>query len=150
MRIFKFLARRLKEPEVRDQIFRIISLALILIAVGACVVLVLAFMMHLEVLLVAFSGVLVMALAFALFIRLWPRELEQETKKGVGEKIADALKKPEPKPLSPVEYRRQRELAQKMIREKAAPALAKAIRGYLLQDRQQQGKKRKRGRRGRK
>jgi hypothetical protein len=106
-------------------------------------------MMHLEVLLVAFSGVLVMALAFSLFIRLWPRELGREAKKGVGEKFADALKKPEPKPLSPEEYRRQRELAQKMIREKAAPALAKAVRGYLLQDRQQQEKKRKRGRRGR-
>ncbi len=143
---FKFLIRSLKEPEVRDQIFRIVSLALMLIAVGACVMLVLAFMMHLEVLLVAFSGVLVMALAFSLFIRLWPRELEQEAKKGVGEKIADALKEPAPKPLSPEEYRRKRELAQKLIREKAAPALAKAIRGYLLQDRQQQEQKRKRGR----
>ena len=133
------LRRRLKDPEVRDQILRILSIALMLIVVGACVVLVLAFMMHLEVLLVAFSGVLVMALAFFLFVRLWPRREEPES--SVGEKVARALEKPEPKPLSPEEYRRQRELAQKLIRDKAAPALAKAIRGILRQDEQNQRRK---------
>ena len=138
------LKQRLREPEVRDQIFRIISIALILIAVGACAVLVLAFVMQLHLLVVAFSGVLTVTVAFYLFIRLWPRNLMDDGLPAVQV----AVDKPEPKPLSPEEYRRQRARAQQMIRDKAAPALAKAIRGILRQgDAQQQQawrKKRKR------
>ena len=140
----KWLGQRLKNPEGRDQIYRIVSITLILIAIGACGILVLAFMMEIKVLLVVFSGVFSMALAFYLFIRLWPRRGESETH--AGEAVSRALEKPKPKPLSPEEYRRQRELAQKMIKEKAAPALAKAIRGILLQDemKQKQGRRRRR------
>lgn len=127
------LKRRLQEPEVRDHILRIISIGLILIAVGACVVLVLAFVMQLHLLLVVFSGVLSMAVAFYLFVRLWPRELVMDVPI-----VQAAGEKPKPKPLSPEEYRRQRTQAQKMIRDKAAPALAKAIRGILRQGDAQQ------------
>lgn len=138
------LKRRLQAPGVRDQIFRIISIALILIAVGACVVLVLAFVMQLHLLLVVFSGVLSVAVAFYLFIRLWPRNLLNDALPAAE----TAVKKPEPKPLSPEEYRRQRARAQQMIRDKAAPALAKAIRGILRQgDAQQQQAWRKRRKR---
>ena len=139
--------RRLAEPEVRDRILRAISIGLILIAVGACVILVLAFVMNLGVLLVAFSGVLSMALAFYLFISLWPRDNEEpvsETAQAVL-KAMEEVRKPEP--LAPAEYRRQRERAQKMIREKAAPALAKAIRGVLRQDETTQMANRRRRRR---
>ena len=135
----KFYRRRLKDPEVRDRIYRVLSIASILIAIGACVVLGLAFMMQLDVLVVAFSGILSVTLAFYLFVRLWPK----------GEAEAPPVKKaPKPKPLSPEEYRRQRAKAQQMIRDKAAPALAKAIRGYLQQDEMEQkaswrGKRRK-------
>ncbi len=126
------LRRRLANPVVRERIFRVLSITLILILVGASVVLLLAFVMQLEILIVAFSGVLSVALAFYLFIRLWPQDVEPESR--VGEAIVKALEEPEPKPLSPEEYRRQRERAQKLIRDKAAPALAKAIRGILQQD----------------
>lgn len=135
-RVVKLFWQRLRDPNVRDQIFRIISIALILIAVGACVVLVLAFMMQLQLLLVVFSGVLAVTMAFYLFIRLWPKVVIEESH--VGEAVVKALEKPKPKPLTPQEYRRQREQAQKMIRDKAAPALAKAIRGYLQQEEMQQ------------
>jgi len=134
------LRRRLSNPEVRDRIFRIFSITLILIGAGASVVLMLAFVMELEVLVVAFSGVFTMALAFYLFIHLWPSRPEPPT--GTGKAVAEALKKPEPPPLSPEEYRRQREMAQKLIRDKAAPARAKAIRGRLKADEMKNRKKR--------
>jgi hypothetical protein len=134
------LRRRLANPEVRDRIFRIFSITLILIVVGASAVLMLAYVMELEVLVVAFSGVLAMALAFYLFMHLWPDRPEPAS--GVGKAITEALKKPEPKPLTPEEYRRQREAAQKLIRDKAAPALAKAIRGLLKADEMKNRKKR--------
>ncbi|MFT5367488.1 MAG: hypothetical protein ACI8V2_002449 [Candidatus Latescibacterota bacterium] len=127
-RIGTFLRNRLRAPEVRDQIYRVISIALIVIAVGACVILVAAFMMQLDVLIVAFSGVLSVSLAFYLFVRLWPQKVPAENAP------AKAATRPKPKPLSPEEYRRQRAKAQELIRDKAAPALAKAIRGYLQQD----------------
>lgn len=130
-RQFTFLRNRLRDSEVRDQIYRVISIALIVIAVGACAVLVAAFMMQLDVLIVAFSGVLSVTLAFYLFIRLWPQKVRVE-------KAPVKITKPKPKPLSPEEYRRQRAKAQQLIRDKAAPALAKAIRGYLQQDEMQQ------------
>lgn len=117
---------------MRDQIYRVISIALIVIAVGACVILVAAFMMQLDVLIVAFSGVLSVTVAFYLFIRLWPQ------KAPVEKAPVQPAPKPKPKPLSPEEYRRQRAKAQQLIRDKAAPALAKAIRGYLQQDEMQQ------------
>ena len=66
------LRRRLANPEVRDRNFRIFSITLILIVVEASAVLMLAYVMELEVLVVAFSGVLAMALAFYLFMHLWP------------------------------------------------------------------------------
>ena len=130
-RQFTFLRNRLRDSEVRDQIYRVISIALIVIAVGACAVLIAAFMMQLDVLIVAFSGVLSVALAFYLFIRLWPQ-------KALVEKAPVKTVRPKPKPMSPEEYRRQRTKAQQLIRDKAAPALAKAIRGYLQQDEMQQ------------
>ncbi|HCR18688.1 MAG TPA: hypothetical protein DIU35_14510 [Candidatus Latescibacteria bacterium] len=134
------LRRRLANPEVRDRIFRIFSITLILIVVGASAVLILAYVMELEALVVAFSGVLTMALAFYLFMRLWPDRPEPSS--GVGQKVSDALKGPEPQPLSPEEYRKQRKLAQNLIRDKAAPALAKAIRGLLKADEMKNRKER--------
>jgi uncharacterized membrane protein len=131
-KVITFLGNRLREPEVRDQIYRVISIALILIAVGACVILIAAFMMQLDVLFVAFSGVLSVTVAFYLFVRLWPQKVPAENAP------VKVVAKPKPKPLSPEEYRRQREKAQQLIRDKAAPALAKAIRGYLQQDEMQQ------------
>lgn len=127
-----FLRDRLREPEVRDQIYRVVSIALIVIAVGACAVLIAAFMMQLDVLIVAFSGVLSVVVAFYLFIRLWPQKVAPE------KAPVQPAPKPKPKPMSPEEYRRQRAKAQQMIRDKAAPALAKAIRGYLQQEEMQQ------------
>jgi hypothetical protein len=134
--VIKFLRRRLRDPEVRDQIYRSISIALMAVAVTAGVILVMAFEMQLEVLIVAFTGVLSVALAFYFFIRLWPQRVANEA--NAGDAVTRAMEKRKPKPLSPEEYRRQRERAQKMIRDKAAPALAKAIRGYLQQDEMQQ------------
>jgi hypothetical protein len=132
---------RLAQPEVRDRIYRILSLAALLVAVGACVVLLLAFVMKLEVLLVAFAGVVAVSVSFYLFIRLWPRDVEPPS--SVGQTLEKAMEKPPPKRLSPEEHRRQREQAQKLIREKAAPALAKAIRGILRQSEMEERKKRR-------
>lgn len=134
--MIKFLRHRLRNPEVRDEIYRSVSIALIALAIAACVVLVMAFIMQLEVLLVAFTGVLSITLAFYLFIRLWPQKAPAET--NAGNAVLKAMEKRKPKPLSPEEYRRQRAKAQQMIRDKAAPALAKAIRGYLQQDEMEQ------------
>jgi hypothetical protein len=126
--VIKFLRGRLRNPEVRDQIYRSISIALMAMAVIACVVLVLAFMMQLQVLIVAFSGVLSVVVAFYLFVRLWPQRVPNETH--AGEAVLKAMEKRKPEPLSPEEYRRQRTRAQELIRNKAAPALAKA-RGVI-------------------
>jgi hypothetical protein len=123
-----FLRSRFRDPEVRDHIYRVVSIALIVIAVGACAILVAAFMMQLDVLMVAFSGVLSVSVAFYLFVRLWPRKVPEENPNTKPNMLA------KPKPLSPEEYRRQRAKAQQLIRDKAAPALAKAIRGFLQQD----------------
>ncbi len=135
-RVVQLFWQRLKNPDVRDHIFRIISITLMVIAVGTCVVLVLAFIMQLQLLLVVFSGVLAVTVAFYLFIRFWPKGVTEES--NIGQKVAQALEPPRPKPLTPEEYRRQRAQAQKLIRDKAAPALAKAIRGYLQQENMQQ------------
>ena len=126
------LRRRLANPVVRERIYRILSITMLLIAVGACVVLMLAYVMHLKIILVAFSGVLSMAMAFYLFIRLWPRDDKQPSPTRTA--LIKAVGKAQPKSLSPEEYRRQRAQAQKLIRDKAAPALAKAIRGVLKQE----------------
>ena len=134
------LRRRLANPVVRERIYRILSITMLLIAVGACVVLMLAYVMHLKIILVAFSGVLSMALAFYLFIRLWPRDEEPPSPARTA--LISAVRKAKPKPLSPEEYRRQRAQAQKLIREKAAPALAKAIRGILRQEDSKERRKR--------
>ena len=132
---FTFFVRGLKASEVRGQIHRILSIASLLIAIGVCVVLTFAFMFRLQVVVVAFSGVLSMALAFYLFVRLWPQEAGEEESVRRVDKVRTAIRQKRPqKTMTPLEILRQRELAQKMIREKAAPALAKAIRGILAQD----------------
>ena len=100
--------------------------------IGGCVVLVLGLILELRLFVVATGGVSSMVLAFYLFVRLWPQDEEPDSK--LAELVEEALEETKPEPLSPEEYRRQRELAQKLIREKAAPALAKAIRGILRQD----------------
>ncbi len=108
-----------------DRVLRGISIGLILLLVGGCAVLVLGLVMELKVLVVAFH----------LFVRLWPHEEEDpESQEKLTELVEEALEEAKPEPLSPEEYRRQRELAQKLIRDKAAPAIAKAIRGILRQD----------------
>ena len=60
--------------------------------------------------------------------------MKTPTAEQIRQAIVEALEEAKPEPLSPEEYRRQRELAQKLIRDKAAPAIAKAIRGILRQD----------------
>ena len=115
--------------------------------IRTAIVILLAFVLGLEVILVAFAGVLSMSVSFYFLVRLWPREADPQPK--LGEAVKKALEPPKPKPLSPEEYRRQREQAQKLIRDKAAPALAKAIRGILRQDAASQQRGRRRGRRGR-
>ena len=80
---------------------------------------------------VAGVGILSMAAAFYLFVNLWPQEVEPTAEEL---KARAESRRPKPKPLSPEEYRRQRAQAQKLIRDKAAPALAKAVRGILRQD----------------
>lgn len=115
-----------------DRVLRTISIGLLLILVGGSVVMVLGMVMELQVLVVIVGGLSSMVLAFYLFIRLWPHEVEHQEK--LAELVEEALEETKPEPLSPEEYRRQRELAQKLIRDKAAPALAKAIRGILKAD----------------
>ncbi len=140
LRSFISLRRHLRNSDVREQITRILSITSLIVAVGTCVVLVLAFVLKMEVLLVAFSGIFAVALASYLFIRLWPREMPAEM--NAGEAVARALKKREAEPLGPEEYRKQREMAQKLIKDKAAPMLARAIRGILKQDEMAQRRKR--------
>ncbi|MDP6778673.1 MAG: hypothetical protein QGI83_18105 [Candidatus Latescibacteria bacterium] len=133
------LRELLKDPAVVDRALRATSIGLILVLVGGCVVLLLAFVMELAVVVVAVGGIGSMVLASYVFIRLWPQEEESPSR--VSEVIAEALEEPEPKPLSPEEYRIQRERAQKMIAQKAAPILAKAIRGILRQEEQRRGRR---------
>ena len=123
---------RWRDPEFRDRALRLFCILMLLVLIGVCVVLVLGLMLELQLLVVAVGGVSSMVLAFYLFIRLWPHQVEPESQ--LAELVEESLEALEPEPLSPEEYRRQKELAQKMIREKAAPALAKAIRGILRQD----------------
>lgn len=136
-KIYRFFSSGLKQSEVRERIYRILGIASLLIAIGGSVVLVAAFMMRMQVLVVALSGVLSMTLAFYLFVRLWPRDEEDEVadRRAARVKTAIQAKKAPPK-LTPEEYRRQRQKAQQMIAKKAAPALAKAIRGILHQARE--------------
>lgn len=134
--------QRMDDPTARDRAFRMLSIVLILVLVGACVVVVLAVVLELAVAVVALAGLMAMGVTFYLFVRLWPEQVEAPSQ--VGETVAKALEEEPPPPLSPEEYRRQREQAQKMIREKAAPALAKAIRGILRQD-EMNNKGRRRG-----
>ena len=135
--------RRIREflgdPQVLDRTLRATSIGLILVLVGGCVVLLLAFVMELALVVVAVGGIGSMVLASYVFIRLWPHEVEPPSR--VSEAIAEALEEPKPKPLSPEEYLIQRQRAQKLIAQKAAPILAKAIRGILQQD-----ERRRRGR----
>lgn len=134
--------KRLSDPEVKDRIYRFLSIGAILILVGGSVVLLLAFVMKLEILAVAFLGLFSVVVAFYVFDKLWPREMEPPS--GIGEAVVKALEEPKPVPLSPEEYRRQKERAQKLIRDKAAPALAKAIRGILNQDKLKREDRRRR------
>ena len=115
-----------------ERVLRTVSIGTLLLLVGGSVVLVLGLVMELQVLVVVVGGLSSMVLAFYLFIRLWPHEEEHQEK--LAELVEEALEETKPAPLSPEEYRRQRELAQKLIRDKAAPALAKAIRGILRAD----------------
>lgn len=117
----------------KDRVLRMVSIGMLLVLIGGCVVLVLGPVMELRVAVVVVGGLSSMVLAFYLFVRLWPQEDGEEDAKLTG-LVQEALEETRPEPLSPEEYRRQRELAQKMIRDKAAPALAKAIRGFLRQD----------------
>ena len=123
---------RKSDGGTRDRTLRFFSIGTLLVMIGGCVVLVLGLILELRLFVVATGGVSSMVLAFYLFVRLWPQDEEPDSK--LAELVEEALEETKPEPLSPEEYRRQRELAQKLIREKAAPALAKAIRGILRQD----------------
>lgn len=93
---FKFFVRGLKASEVRGRIHRILSIASLLIAIGVCVVLTFAFMFRLQVVVVAFSGVLSMALAFYLFVRLCPRETGEEESVRRVDKVRTAIQQKRP------------------------------------------------------
>ena len=129
----------LGDPEVLDGMLRATSIGLILVLVGGCMFLLLAIVMELALVVVAVGGIGSMVLASYVFIRLWPHEVEPPSR--VSEVIAEALEEPKPKPLSPEEYRIQRARAQKLIAQKAAPILAKAIRGILQQDERRRGRR---------
>ena len=133
-KVYGFLAGGLKQSEVRERINRILSIASLLMASGGSVVLVVAFVMRMQVLVVALSGVLSIALSFYLFVKLWPREEKDEVVDRRVERVRTAIRaKNAPPEMTPEEYRRQRQKAQQMIAKKAAPAIAKAISGILLQ-----------------
>ena len=137
-KVYRFLAGRLKQEEVRDRIFRILGIASLLIAIGGSVILVAAFMMRMQVLVVALSGILSMMLAFYLFVKLWPQEQVDEVAERRAARVKTAIQaKKAPPKMSPEEYRRQRQKAQQMIAKKAAPALAKAIQSILHQAREE-------------
>jgi 4-amino-4-deoxy-L-arabinose transferase-like glycosyltransferase len=133
-KVYRFLAGRLRHGEVRDRIYRILGITSLLIAIGGSVILVAAVMMRMHVLVVALSGILSMALAFYLFVKLWPVDETDEVVDRRIERVRKAIQaKKAPPAMSPEEYRRQRQKAQQLIARKAAPAIAKAIQGILLQ-----------------
>ena len=137
-KVYRFLAGRLKQGEVRDRIYRILGIASLLIAIGGSVILVVAFMMRMQVLVVALSGILSMTLAFYLFVKLWPQDAPDEVAERRAERVKTAIQaKKAPPKMTPEEYRRQRQKAQQMIAKKAAPALAKAIQSILHQAREE-------------
>jgi len=133
-KVYRFLAGGLKRGDVRERIYRMLGIASLLIAIGGSVILVAAFMMRMQVLVVALSGISSMALAFYLFVKLWPIDTEGEVVDRRANLVRTAIAaKKAPPTLTPEAYRRERKKAQDMIAKKAAPALAKAIRGILHQ-----------------
>ncbi len=139
LKVYHFFVGRLRSGEVRDRVYRILTIASLLIAIGGSVVLVVAFMMRMQVLVVALSGILSMALAFHLFIKLWPHEDKDEVVDRRVERVQKAVQAKKASPqLSPEEYRRQKMKAQQMIAKKAAPALAKAIQSILHREREKE------------
>ena len=139
-KVYSFLASGLKHSEVRDRIYRILEIASLLVAIGGSMILVAAFMMRMQVLVVALSGILSMALAFHLFIKLWPQDEKDEVVDRRVEKVKTAIRaKKAPPEMTPGEYRSQRMKAQQIIAKKAAPALAKAIQSILHQARKDEG-----------
>jgi hypothetical protein len=103
---------------VRDRIYRILAIASLLIAIGGSVILVAAFMMRMQVLVVALSGVLSMALAFYLFIKLWPQDEKDEVVDRRVERVKTAIRA-----------------------KNAPPALAKAISSILHQAREDEARR---------
>ncbi len=100
---FTFFYRGLRETEVRGRIYRILSISSLLVAIGGCVVLTFGVMFRLQVLVVAFSGVLSMAVAFYLFIRLWPHETGEEASVRRVDKVRTAIKQKQPqKTMTPL------------------------------------------------
>ena len=63
---------------MRERIYRMLGITSLLIAIGGSVILVAAFMMRMQVLVVALSGISSMAMAFYLFVKLWPIDTEGE------------------------------------------------------------------------
>ena len=143
-KVYRFFAVGLRQEEIRERIYRILGITSLLVAIGGSVVLMVAFYLRLQVLVVALSGVLSMTLAFYLFIKLWPTDDAQEgdvvDRRVQRVKTAIRAQKASPK-LTPEEYRRQKQRAQQMIAKKAAPALAKAIRGILYREREAASKR---------
>ena len=141
-KFYSFLSRGLKHSEVRYRIYRILAIASLLVSIGGSVILFAAFMMRMQVLVVALSGILSMALAFYLFIKLWPKEEKNEVvdRRVLKVKTASRTKKGLPE-MTPGEYRSQRMKAQQMIAKKAAPALAKAIQSILHQAREDEARR---------
>ena len=136
-KVFNFFTGGLRQQEVRDRIYRILGIASLLIAIGGSVILAVAFLMRLQVLVVVLSSILSMALAFYLFVRLWPKDEKDDVVDRRVERVKTAIQaKKAPLKMTPEEHRRQRQKAQQMIARKAAPALAKAIRGILNQARE--------------
>jgi len=137
-KVYRFLAGGLRQGEVRERIYRILGIASLLVAIGGSVILVVAFMLRMQVLVVALSGILSMALAFYLFVKLWPKDERDDVVDRRVARVKTAIQaKNAPPELSPEEYRRQRQKAQQMIAKKAAPALAKAIQSILHQAREE-------------
>jgi hypothetical protein len=137
-KVYRFLSGRLKQGEVRERIYRILGIASLLVAIGGSVVLVVAFMMRMQVLVVALSGILSMALAFYLFVKLWPQDEKDDIVERRAERVKHAIQaKKAPPKLTPEQYRRERQKAQQMIAKKAAPAIAKAIQSILHQAREE-------------
>lgn len=122
---------QMKEARLKERLLRWIGIGVLLFLVGACSIVLMARIWQFQVAIAMVAGILAMSAAFYLFVNLWPDEEKDEESI-----VARSLEKAKPKPveISPEEYRRQRMAAQKLIGEKAAPILAKAIRGILRQD----------------